>query len=745
MIFNLDSAASHLDAFAYQSYSLLLESVYATMTRLQDLSEAILAQILAGETSVEAVALWMTLNRQMQAKLANGAIVHLELDRLWLTEQVSWPQYLKYFRLKSLKISFLRIPVHPPGPYIRRELRQLWSGLESLKIRGPVVAKGFQLSNATKKPTKHARKGTKRAKLAEDVELTPEEVLSGDWNMNLTHPSLKTLIIAGTVPFTNGTFPPLQFGNFAFLPRSMTYLDVSHTGWRLSRDDCINLPPQLTTLIVPSSNRDIDPLVESQVPATIDHGIIDCLPHSLTIIDSPKGTGACYTPQALDLLSTPNRTCLPNLASFPVLQTLQQWRQVHLQHIEGGGLGEWPENVFSMNLTRRWCSGDSSSPSWSRPEIFVFHHLPKTLTSLTMGEIDWKELPPQNATASFWPPTLTSLTLTANAACSNYFHLLPRDLKRFTFCAESETHVVRDLASLMRGRTALSNIDAEKWTNIKQQLISIRDADLNADRRSDIDFYISEVERGALCGLPLTIEYLDYHADGKNWLLGLLPPLVKQANLLARTEPAPSISPLRAISPFLRNLHQTFTIFNVEDGRSGLPNSLVTRMKIESMRIPSAYLMLNLPRNLQELFYESSSIFKSGITVEILKALPKTLKVLRIHASFSGIPTPWMHLLPRELQELDLDQRLNGLDYASLPPSLKILCSMLPIENLLEIPFQPASLQKGLHYEDYEGLKGTSNLTLRPWCRLRQDIEALAAKQKASSEATHHVPYVPPL
>ena len=691
------------------------------MTRLQDLPEDILAQILVGEISVEAVALWMTLNRQMQAKLNNGGILHLELDPFIIGGDVSWPIYLRNFRLRSLKFSSLSTPVTPPGPYIRSELRQLWPGLESLEVRGMDVEKAFKLAKPPtkkKRAAKFSRKGNKRAKLAEDVEPTPEEVLYGDWNMNLTHPSLKTLIIASTHTFNNRTHPPIDFVNIAFLPRSLTHLDVSHTRWTLTQEDCINLPPQLITLIVPSKpaprrNWRYTPIDDGgDLEPVINEFVIDCLPHSITRIDSPTGTGACYTTAALLTLATPERTCLPHLYEFPDTGTTQLWEEVH--QLNGG---KWPSNLFKMVL-----KPSLRNDSWSS-DIFAFHHLPTTITSLTTESIKWSDHPQPNPNETIWPPTLTSLTLT-DPYCCNYFHLLPRNLKRFTLHTrrDSDNSRVRDLSTLATsGQTTLNNIDTEKWTNIKRQLISIRDTELNADSRSDLDFYISEVESGALFGLPLTLEYVTCMSRNGDCPLSIVPPLVHRADLSSLHELESSLSPLRAISPYLREFTWSAYHSITLTGRNGLRNSRISKLTIitGATKTVSSFLMDNLPPNLKHLRIKPK-YSNAPIAFEQLKNLPQSLITLQLYADLpTNNPVPWTSLLPHGLKELNINQSLGASDYKSLPPSLTVLSSKFPTGNLAELEPRPASLLKGAHYE-----YGYSHIMkFVPWPRLYQQIK----------------------
>ena len=686
------------------------------MMRLQDLPEDVLAQILVGPVSSQAIALWMTLNHQMQAKLLNGGVVHLELRSFVFRKEASLTVCLQRFRLQSLKISSTLSPVSPAPAAIRREIRQLWSGLEHLELGGENAMKVFNLHIPAKKPKKYSRKGSKRAKIAEDVEPTPEELLAGDWNMNITHPNLKTLILACPTPFQKGRFPPLDFVNTAFLPRSLTYLDVSRTGWTIYYEDCINLPPQLTTLILPAAPRlalrqddggiILDHPKYDVVPAINEH-IIESLPHSLTRIDSPSGTGACYTAKALYMLAKAELHILPNLISFPDCENFRLWCQIHDLHGR-----KWPQNLHEMTFPSGFSLLGPRPDTWS-PTIFVFHHLPTTITSLTAESIKWKSHPALGPNESIWPPTLTSLTLTRDSHCYNYFHLLPRNLKRFSLYSDQSRDyidVLQDPASLMTfGQTILNNIDAEKWVNIKQQLISIRDAELHADARSNLDFYISEVERGALYGLPLTLEYLRYDCRYGKCPISLIPPLVKRAELKCYSDPPhPSHYPLRAIPPHLLDLEWILRDPIVSNGPNGLLSSRVTRLVVEtdSEDPLSPFLMNNLPRGVQNLSitYRESYWRPPSITLDNIKNLPQTIQWLRLDATLPSEPNsvPWTSLLPQGLKGLDVLKALDASDYKSLPPSLTILCAPMPVGDLATIDPRPASLLQGKLYGEYE-------------------------------------------
>lgn len=705
------------------------------MTRLQDLSEDVLALIFVGECSVEALALWMTLNRQMQAKLANGGLNHLEITHINIANGVSWPQYINRLKLRSLRILRLQCRTELPlGPQLRSELRQLWHGLETLEIGGQDVEKAFELEkhvSKRKKPKKvtYSRKGpSKRAKLADNADPSAEEALSGDWNMNITHPSLKSLTIASGGAFRNGRFPKLDFGNVAFLPRSLTHLDVSQTGFLLTVEGCLNLPPQLTTLILPRTSLQVED------PPPINDDIIDCLPHSLTRIEPCSDAGACYSLEAMVKLANPHRKCLPNLASFPDCGNLEYWYYLYKQH------GAWPSNVFEMDLTTNtnvefpedWIH--SYSPQWPSgwPYTSFLEQLPFTLTSLTAKKLPWTQL--AAAPDRFWSSTLTSLSLRQKEIDHHFFHLLPRNLKRFKLWLWDHRGTTDASVALLlqRGRDILQDIDAKKWSQAKLQLIAHRDSELDADRKAEIDKYISEVELGALYGLPLSLESLEYSTYIGSCPASLLPPFVTRSKLQCYTMPDPSISPIRAISPFLTDLDLSVqqddslkTLASTSSGAHALRHSQIISfsLRIDSLRAP--YLLDFLPRDLRELSLHS----ERPLSLATFEKLPQSLRHLQLFysSSFGYRPSeePWVKALPRNLLVLDVNGSIEGSQYAVLPPTLEVLCAYPPQGHLDQIAARPASLWRGCHYHSRHNPTHTHlpPSQLQSWSHLRAEIQ----------------------
>lgn len=419
--------------------------------RLQDLPEDILAQILTGETSIEAVGLWMTWNRQMMAKLTNGGVQELNIATLTVTKDLKWPQYLKLWKLKTLRISALDWhSTRRVGPQLRAELRQLWSGLETLEIGGPGVESAFELRDvkAAKKTASHKDPPKKKAKWTDAAADT------GDWNMDATHPRLQRLKIASDDSNTKGGAPKLNFGSVALLPRSLTHLDISNTFFAIDASECVHLPPQLSTLILPSSYL--------HLPVINEHNI-HTLPPSLTYADTLSGTGSCYTLAALMELARDEKEILPNLSVFPRLSNVMEWYNVF--HVAGD---RWRSNVLKMDV------GYSHEPQ-KKPKDFVsimpepwssmrtFGHsippsnwlleLPKTLTMLTLKAMDWKTQPSHTT----WPATLTSLDLTEDLLPQAHFSSLPRNLKNL-FVKATGNHPNR-ADFLLKGQTFLSTVD----------------------------------------------------------------------------------------------------------------------------------------------------------------------------------------------------------------------------------------------------------------------------------------------
>ena len=633
--------------------------------QLQDLPIEILARILVGETSIEAIGLWMTWNRQMMAKLVNGAIQELEIGTLTVNASTKWPQYLKLWKLKSLRISSLEWHSDGQiGPLIRAELRQLWSGLESLEIAGHGVEWAFELQNAgpTKTSTSLLNPPEKKAKLSDS---TAEANITGDWNMNITHPHLTRLKIASSTAYNK---LPLNFGLITSLPQSLTHLDVSGTYFKLDASECAHLPPQLETLLLPSSR-------------IINEHCIGALPPSLTQVHTDGDAGACFTPEALLALARDPKVILPNLAVFPGPCDVLMW--YNLYHVAGD---KWRSNILDMSihssrmlvqakdyiseLPKSWESAWRSGFHAAAPTaLWLSEALPEALTKLSVDAINWKSDPSHDT----WPATLTSFELRNDMIPQSNFSSLPRNLKELT--VKSIGYRPNRSALLLQGQACLSGVDEQKWHQLKLELQSERDREPDHLQKTHFDQYIAEVEKGGLYGLPLTLERILVRAwSPVSCGITLYPPKLRSVDSFQTPKLGASALetlPPRSLTQLIVRINRSDRILwpNAETGSESLKHSKsIKNMALDDPgNCAGDHLLLWLPRDLYEL-----SLHSVISEIGILRTLPQHLRVLQITRPPPNPAVLWAEIMPRTLEVLHVPQWvLHGPDCSKMPARLE--------------------------------------------------------------------------
>lgn len=581
---------------------------------LYDLSTDALALILRGSLSPSVLALWKTGCRQLQSKLCNGGVRELEfcVDSITM-----WPQCLKSLHLQSFSLTATSIKIHNLiGPGLRAELRQLWHGLETLEIVGDEVVKAFALEKLApnRKRITHAPRGaTKRAKVAEEAEIDPEEALFGNWDMNLTHPRMTRLKIGATSTSKKGIHPRLIIGNLGFLPRSLTSLDMSQTYLELTNQDCHRLPPQLTTLILPSYDH---------FPPVINKGNMPYLPSSLTYIDTVNKDYRCFTLPGVIALAESDGKLLPNLVSFPIPKASPA--SLHSTFLKGGGL--WPQNVSFLSIGRPEGSFAFTS-ILATPLPPKALYMPPQLTSLFMTRVDWTGLGTQMA-PGFWPPTLTTLTLEDSYLAPQYYWLLPRNLKTL-FGDLPRLHNVSNhfgypqLEEPLRA-TGVRLLAQEKnlWKSIRQELIEHVETCAGHYGREQLDEYFSAVESGGLFGLPLGLEELWFGQSGR-LQLGILPPLVKRCTVKSEHWTKEYTHP--ALPPLLRE----FTVGLSPFSDKFLP--ALRRSNVIYLEAAGADLKVLLPFLPPGLVQLRLGLCVGLISASSIAGLPKGLSALRVY------------------------------------------------------------------------------------------------------------------
>lgn len=229
---------------------------------LSDLPSDLLGLICSYKSPGIVLKLWRSGDRQCISKLCNGSVaeLYLRFRETKSLDKCRMPGILRYLRLRSLKISWrdcTTCSLASAGAILRKDLSQVWSGLESLEIIGTPAGEVFSSSSSSsaKKIASHLKGEAKRAKGREYDDNDSQEDSEGDWNMAATHPHLKKLILWTRAPFETGPYGSLNIASYDVLPRSLTHLDLAGTYLTLHPDDCIKMPPQLRTLILPPLGR----------------------------------------------------------------------------------------------------------------------------------------------------------------------------------------------------------------------------------------------------------------------------------------------------------------------------------------------------------------------------------------------------------------------------------------------------------------------------------------------------------
>ena len=518
---------------------------------LANLPEDLLALLLTGDLSWVAIALWKAGNRQLMSKMSNGGVrdlilvLHPKPDSF----DVVWPQCLKHFRLRSLSVSWRHssaCPFTPPGETLRAELRQLWKGITHLTLIGKSAEKVFlhKLPPKPKKPKKsnYSRKGpVKRAKISEyddvsDTIASASTPITDTWIMSETLPNLTRLTISTGNPAKNGKFNALSIRSFDVLPRGLVYLDLSECSFTLYAEDCEKMPSTLRTLILPHN--------------AVTEDNITSMPTSLKHIDSADRKSRCYTHEALKLkFNDETGSILPNLLELGVSLFPSHFSELYTD------IGEtWSLPIKELQVLIP--PQDFRTPTSRAFFEFPVHSrmFPATLTRLKTCRLDWDAIPD----SSIWSPSLTHLELeTLDCIHNGNFPKLPRGLVTLRWYGPGQLRIRRpyggDPDTLDSGRLCLEDIDAARWTRVRAKLNAYGDTLLDKDRREELEDYISEVERGALFGLPVTLEELSFRfVYCYELTMGLLPPLATHAEIMQRH--TNHISPVSLVPPFLTSL-----------------------------------------------------------------------------------------------------------------------------------------------------------------------------------------------
>lgn len=635
--------------------------------KLEELPVEILALILDGPLSWASVALWKSGSPPLLSKLMNGGIKDVVLTaEPWNTRAV-WPKCLKHFRLRSLSVNTVRTPSSFDG--LQNELKQLFSGIESLELLGSGVTQAFNLERpfppSPGEPLASPPSSTAQA-VSPIIEDKKREVL---WDMNATHPRLQHLKLGGL----STPHPSLCFGNCELLPRSLTSLDIQKTAFQvnsanlsrlppnlrslawsghcraLSEDDLRNLPASLTSI---TYDGDISPILDYSAMLALvgDPTLLPQLPPSVRVnIDMGRAITTFY--------GSHNSQWPSDIRSLTVKGDLETWEVV------GKSL---PTRLTSLHINPRFSQFIDSR--------WIQETLPISLTSFTASSIDWSIV----SDASIWPPNLMLFELLDDREVSpKHHHLLPRSLKTLALNKRLNNYFHNDWglgpykmeALFAHGRACLQDTENQSWSTLREALLLSAKGTQGCYGVEETEKYISAIESGGLFGLPLSLTDLALGPLNTNDHLPvlLLPPSIKRLELntafgtqhLRKFLP-PSLTEARLSIHALPNI-----VIADTPEKTALYNANITRLELNAGH--GQDLALYLPRGLKHLTYK----LEFRVTASDLARLPSGLTYLNLQTPNIQPEELWSSSLPASLRHLKVAFTSRGSDLSCLPRGLE--------------------------------------------------------------------------
>ena len=662
-----------------------------------------------------------------------------------------WPKCLKYFKLERLSFEYNNYVYS--AKIFRQELEQLHSGLKYLQIFAynamEAMLPPFDLINApanAEPPVVDDEEPapSKRTKTHDSDQATTHQTL---WDLNHTWPTLEHLEIAShrNHSYSGNTLFCYNTRTLALLPRSLTFFSLQCARLRPLLE---LMPPNLATFRV--CHQSLLPEDLYQLPKTI------------------TDLGTSVSEDGLILLAR-ERDLLPRLQAFTPMNSHST---NFLRPILEGSL-PWPSfikeltGVFVVSSTYKPLPPDWRFQNWDTAYVTP-GSLPRGLTSLSVSEIEWKDID-----ASTWPSTLTNLSLIhSHSFTIECLHMLPRQLKHCAIGTHQQTtyqpihpYDFDLLCELGRNSVATDPL----WPSLKHEIMAYRSASVTLEA---LESYIKSIESGRLFGLPLTLTSLQLpHLLLPTTAKLLLPPRVSRVIHDLHNDESPQCAHLSALLlESLPPMTSAYFEINYKYGVSvnSLQNTLLSDTlspsRLSSLKLSgpdfrvSEDLFRNLPQTIT--FLSLTPHDYNGIDPEHLQlqSLPN-LKSLELGANILKNPLdPWVHYLPRTLEKLHTPfMILIGHHVKDLPPNLTSLyCSFfeLSLPQILDLPLKLSSLQ--INHAD--GHKTTSSRhaltskalymliwTYKPFWRTREaglhgmTVElSIAAKQWRLKPNAHH-------
>jgi hypothetical protein len=628
---------------------------------LTSLPVELLDRTLQFDSSHHVIDLWKCGDMRLNFLLANGGVTKVELKDTSATSPSRWPRLLKHLR----KLRFLSVE-RSEGRLdqvqnIRRELMQLPSSLEVLKVKCKDADEAFQEERHLEAllPVLFESSYSSREELRLDPEYQQACSKPRMWSLAEKFPRLRSLHVA-----CNRLLSRPQF-DICGLPDSLTSLKlVCCPEWKLR--DASELPRGLLKLKLSDRLDLCGKHAMSTLPPGLTSlfGFVVNTEHNLVLTGGAESKLAWVSqlPKSLTRLEGWVPWQSPLKALYPPPSLLE----FKLPHTDTDFTPEWMRERLPPNLTQLQMSATQREVSEAH-----LRAIPRSVTNLVLLELF---VFPEDATTL--PIRLTTLTLPRRMRLTfDQISLLPRSLTALSLAMTSFLLGDHSFEDLPRGLRTLEVYDGAVVAFCSQNPISSRLPQLALPpsllelRGFSAIFALGDFESGTeaiIRQLPSGLQALNLH-------------LVVVTPIQFDTEVLP-VNPFTHYSLYKLAIGRTvpLDLFWPAGAVAALPRHLRTIQLQGNCGIRGKQYH-HLPRNL--VTYDTSSGAPVDLEPEDLALLPPALG--RFHqtgdVAWPGtVDTPdihlvpeWTSLLPRHLVQLHVSFPIRGSDFAHLPRTLR--------------------------------------------------------------------------
>lgn len=650
--------------------------------QLVDLPVDILAEIFTGPNSWMATMMWRTGDSLLRRKMALGGV-----RRLHLTSSVSkkWPKCLYDFR----HLVELRFFSHAEN--FTPMLVGLSDTIEHLELNGG-DAVSILLCGKSSAQFDAAMPTDQDIMSQNDKQDSSSATF---FRFDAQFPLLRHLTLSQTLSIN--PVSELNAAPLASLPSSLTSLKIA-VNYHGSSELNFQGMPKVSTLSLSSNLLNSTNIHKIPSPESIT---------SLEVWDSKLWT----------LLATSQPPIFPNLL-IPPWDPYEYWKD---EDDEAWELldheGHLPQNIRSLcklediddtflwatrfppGLTSLEIDGDSyNNSAESFPSInakWILMVMPRTLTRFIVSAIDWSDI-----TANIWPPQLSTLKHRhAEFIDPRLFHRLPRtltDLELSHGTPESDLMFLSQISIQpfeidelwQLGRSALT-METQLWTKTKERLLRRCESEPEGDWRE----YVSNIENGALFGLPTSLTEIKFNSACATQLMGfLLPPNLVNFDIRTTNE-VRQYKLWKHPPPSLIDFKFTFRSISSSPPFDSIAAARFLVYFTLSLEKPIVLSVLrgittHLPPNLLYLSITAES--DTALPIEDL-ALPSRLETLILVGIIIQPVKAWFHVLPRSLTYLRVPEA-HGADLCHLPPHLTHFSARLQTLTFPQLYALPRSL-----------------------------------------------------